>query len=369
VRTRISLVAVGLAASFIAFIPAAGATSKTPQILSVTGITSFSWKGGATTLTIRTQNAVACAIELRDKPPFLGVTYTKGIHGCGTNGKFTERITLGRNPSGVATLAVFWVLANKGRTTVTYAFTVRDERDDSVTSGQAPTSSTTVTTSPATLEPVKSPSWAGYVMKGAAGSFQAVSAEWTVPTLNCESTPDGYTSDWVGVDGTEGSLSDLFQTGTEPGCVDGKLVDEAWWTDQALNWVPQDLFSVAGGNEIRAEVSIVGSGQWEYYIADLTTGQSSEHVEGYSGPAASAEWIAEDPPPSVGASPGTLANFGSVTFTDLGLLTPSGSWSDPPYSNAYDVVSSTGVVEEQTSLFSGQGTAASFTVTYEGPNL
>ena len=40
-----------------------------------------------------------------------------------------------------------------------------------------------------------------------------------------------------------------------------------------------------------------------------------------------------------------LANFGSVTFTDLGLTVPSGSWTLPPYSDAVEMVAPDGSVE------------------------
>ena len=234
------------------------------------------------------------------------------------------------------------------------------------------TTATTTTTTTTTLPPPpftggSSRNWSGYVLTGGSGGYQAIGGEWRVPTLDCTSVPDGITSDWVGVNGFGDENPGLFQDGTSSGCVSGQQSNFAWWTDEAENDLGVELFAVAPGDLIDAEVYQETSGYWAYYIKDLTSGSSSSAVESFSGPGTSAEWIAEDP-----GDPNThglyaLANFGSVTFTDLRLAVPSGSWTLPPYSDAIEMVRPDGWVEALPSLIQGSGASATFTVTYEPP--
>lgn len=193
-----------------------------------------------------------------------------------------------------------------------------------------------------------------------------MSAQWTVPTLSCGATPNGFMADWVGVDGFTNS-NYLFQDGQISYCESGSQVDYAWWTDQSDNFEAQDLFSVAPGDVVSAAVLEQSADKWEYEVRDLSNGESASGVEAYTGPAASAEWITEDPgdPNTGGLYP--FADFGTVTFSDLGLTTPSGSWTTPPYSDAGELVSSSGSVEAMPGEVSGSGSSAAFTVTYEAP--
>jgi hypothetical protein len=238
-----------------------------------------------------------------------------------------------------------------------------------VEAGRPMISTTTTTTTTLPPPPVPggtSPNWSGYVLTGESGGYQAVSGEWTVPTLDCTSVPDGYTSDWVGVNGFGAEYPGLFQDGTTSYCANGQQTDFAWWTDEAENYLSLEVFTVAPGDVIDAEVWQETSGDWVYYVKDLTNGLVSSVVEPYSGSGLSAEWIAEDTgdPSTEGLFP--LADFGMVTFTDLGLTVPSGPWTVPPYSDAVEMVSG-GWVEALPSPISGTGASAAFTVTYETP--
>jgi len=73
----------------------------------------------------------------------------------------------------------------------------------------------------------------------------------------------------------------------------------------------------------------------------------------------------EDPGDATTGEPLPLANFGSVTFTDL-VTVPSGSGTLPPYSDAVEMVAD-GSVEALPSPIQGSGASAAFTVTYEPP--
>ncbi len=53
-----------------------------------------------------------------------------------------------------------------------------------------------------------SANWAGYVIR-AGQDVNAVSGEWTVPTLDCQQTPNGLDSVWAGIGGDGSGSGDL----------------------------------------------------------------------------------------------------------------------------------------------------------------
>ncbi len=204
------------------------------------------------------------------------------------------------------------------------------------------------------------------MLTGGSGGYQAIGGGWRVPTVNCELVPNGLTTDWVGVNGFGNGNPGLFQDGTTSYCVNGQQGDYAWWTDAAEGYASQILFSVSPGDAIYAQVYQDSSGYWNYSIEDVTTDVASTSPESFDGAGTSAEWIAEDPgiPNSNGLYP--LADFGSVTFTQLGLTVPSGTWTEPPYSDAIEMVAN-GAIEASPSAIYGVAAAADFTVTYYPP--
>ena len=92
-----------------------------------------------------------------------------------------------------------------GHTTTTTTTDPSTTTSTTVSPPTTTTSSTTTTTTtmpPSTGSPgYTSPNWSGYVLTGASGGYQAIGAGWTVPPLNCDSVPNGLTTDWVGVNG------------------------------------------------------------------------------------------------------------------------------------------------------------------------
>ena len=234
------------------------------------------------------------------------------------------------------------------------------------------TSTTTTTTLPLSPSPGwTSPNWSGYVLMGGSGGYQSISAEWTVPAVDCSSVPNGFTSDWVGVNGFGDQNPGLFQDGTSSYCVNGQEGDYTWWTDTREGYSSQFLFTVAPGDLIDAQVYRQPSGYWAYNVTDVTTDVSLSGTPGgtvsFSGPGTTAEWIAEDPGNPTTNLPYPLANFGSVTFTDLGLTVPSGSWPVPSYADAIEMVGPDESVEALPSTIQGSAASANFTVTYEAP--
>lgn len=251
-------------------------------------------------------------------------------------------------------------------TTTTDPSTTTSTTIPPTTTTTSSTSTTTTTMPPPGSPGYTSPNWSGYVLTGGSGGYQAIGGGWRVPTVNCELVPNGLTTDWVGVNGFGNGNPGLFQDGTTSYCVNGQQGDYAWWTDAAEGYASQILFSVSPGDAIYAQVYQDSSGYWNYSIEDVTTDVASTSPESFDGAGTSAEWIAEDPgiPNSNGLYP--LADFGSVTFTQLGLTVPSGTWTEPPYSDAIEMVAN-GAIEASPSAIYGVAAAADFTVTYYPP--
>ena len=118
-------------------------------------------------------------------------------------------------------------------------------------------------------------------------------------------------------------------------CVNGQQNDYAWWTDEAESYSAQ----LSCLRSLPAMSSVLRYGRKRRASGPMTSvispvDRRRQLPSPFSGPGTTAEWIAEDPgePTTEGLYP--FADFGSVTFTDLGLTVPSGSWTVPPYSDA-----------------------------------
>jgi hypothetical protein len=132
-----------------------------------------------------------------------------------------------------------------------------------------------------------------------------------------------YSSTWVGVDGAQNS--DLIQTGTEQDTSDGYF---AW-----IEILPTSMgvitdaqgnpALVVPGDQMLGSVAEAAAGTWTIYLADSTQGWYFEQNFSYNGPGTSAEWIEEAP--TVSGSQSSLADFGSVGFTETGIYGDFGS--------------------------------------------
>jgi len=327
-------------------------------------------EGGTVKWPVTVHNAKTCSWS--SSPSVAGFATTVKCK----SGRVERSFRFGANPLTKAKDYTLSLTVRGKATTVDHLKVVEAGRTTPTTTTVPPTTTTTSsTTSTTTTTPpppgspgLTSPNWSGYVLTGASGGYQAISAKWTVPAVDCSLVPNGETSDWVGVNGWLGAdWGGLFQDGTTSYCFNGQQGDYAWWTDAATYYSAQTLFAVAPGDVIDAEVYQDPSGYWDYYIADITSVRSSSSAESFSGPGTSAEWIAEDTGDPNTRLPYPLADFGSVTFTDLGLTVPSGSWTVPPYSDAIEMVAPDRSVEALPSQIQGSEASATFTVTYEMP--
>jgi hypothetical protein len=158
--------------------------------------------------------------------------------------------------------------------------------------------------------PGSSPSvnWAGYSASG--GTFTAVSATWTIPTVGTSTDPAADAT-WVGIGGV--SSTDLIQAGTDAIVENGQVSYAAWieTLPQAAQNVP---LTVSPGDQVNVAITEQSSGTWQIVIKDVTTSKSYQTTVQYQSTRSSAEWIEESP--SAGRRlllP--LDDFGSIPFS------------------------------------------------------
>ena len=162
-----------------------------------------------------------------------------------------------------------------------------------------------------------SPNWAGYVMQGTDG-VTMVSAKWTVPALDCQKTPNAYSTAWVGVGGLgHAAVWPFPQTGSDSNCVDGEQVDDYWCSYQTFK-----QYVVSPGDVIEAKV-FRNNKEWFCSVNDVTVGKSNTKVLDYkyTGITSTSEWIVESTTISKGnrSKIGTLADFEKLTFGRMSI--------------------------------------------------
>lgn len=174
-----------------------------------------------------------------------------------------------------------------------------------------------------------SSNWSGAVITSppAGETFDGVSASFVVPTPKAPSGSSSRgtysASAWVGIDG-DTYQNAILQTGVDFTITNGKVSYDAWY-----EWFPDYAYdfsiSISPGDTIRASVSSTSSTAGVAVIENLTTGKtvtksltSSSALGGQN-----AEWIVEDY--EEGSSLVSLANWGSVVFTDATASTGSSS--------------------------------------------
>jgi hypothetical protein len=172
--------------------------------------------------------------------------------------------------------------------------------------------------SPAVPYPVSattSDNWSGYVAatdptNGQPGAVSDVKASWTVPSVNCASTPNAAVGVWVGIDGVFSPT--VEQTGTASNCLAGQASYYAW-----LEIYPSaartSALPIQPGDAISAEVQYLGSQTFRITLNDNTSGQGFSVQRFSRGSRDSAEWVVEAP--AIGDQIVPLANFGTVGLT------------------------------------------------------
>lgn len=155
---------------------------------------------------------------------------------------------------------------------------------------------------------VTSSNWSGYAVTGAKGSVSDVTGSWIVPTMNCSTTPTGYSAMWVGIDGY--SSNTVEQIGTESDCLNGTPNHYAWFEFYPHNSITIESLPIKSGDVISAEVNYSGG----KFTVLLSVNRGTPYVTSTKvnqADRSSAEWIVEAP-----YSGGVLhlADFNSTYF-------------------------------------------------------
>ncbi len=188
----------------------------------------------------------------------------------------------------------------------------------------------------------QSTNWSGVADTGV--SFTSIEASWQVPTVTPPSSAsvDTYSSTWVGIGGDVDPS--LIQAGTEQDVTGGGGSEYYAWYELLPNSSIAIDQPVVPGDEMTVLIDETTPSQqlWTITVTDATQHWTFSQSFQYDSPNASAEWIEEAP--TVGRSQSTMANFGSVTFSSLGVdgesaLIPSGATAD-----RIDYVNSNGMV-------------------------
>ncbi|MBO0772296.1 MAG: hypothetical protein J2P35_12635 [Actinobacteria bacterium] len=168
---------------------------------------------------------------------------------------------------------------------------------------------------------VTSTNWAGYAASGKDDRFRYIRATFFVPYVDCRSTPDSFSSHWIGLDGFASPT--VEQTGVLAACDGTKPVYQAWYEMFPRLPVYPDI-KIRPGQAIVASVfRQSGTGRFTIRLADTTNGHHFTRI--LSCPSrvrcrrASAEVISEAP--STGSTILPLSdfraeNFGGVKVTD-----------------------------------------------------
>jgi hypothetical protein len=201
----------------------------------------------------------------------------------------------------------------------------------------------------AVQESIASTNWAGWIASGT--TFTGVSGDWTVPSI-VPSPSAEYSAEWVGIDGV--LSSDLIQTGTIQGTPSTSTSSPYFaWYELLPDYAVAINAPVAPGDTMLASITEGSPGSWTISIEDQTQSWIYTNTFSYSISAQTAEWIEEAP--TVDGSQSTLADFGSSTFSSLGV---SGADTSAVGMTDVDMTNAAGtIIAYPTSIVSGSFSA------------
>jgi hypothetical protein len=159
--------------------------------------------------------------------------------------------------------------------------------------------------------------WGGYGVSSSVLFPQAVvssvSGSWTIPPVAVTGS-DSFSAAWIGIGGQTDST--LIQVGTEHDSIGGQAVYTLWYEMLPADSISIPNINVSPGDEIGASITLLSgsTNTWQIAIQDVTTGKGFSQNFAYNSTRLTAEWIIERP--TVNNQLSTLANFGSVTFTN-----------------------------------------------------
>lgn len=168
-----------------------------------------------------------------------------------------------------------------------------------------------------------STNWAGYAAARRGTTFRYMRATFFVPYVNCGSTPNAFSSHWIGLDGL--TSRSVEQLGVEASCTGSKPLYYAWF--EMFPKVESPVFVVRPGNSIAASVYYnASSRRFVLSLKDTTTGRHfrrSRKCAAVSCARSSAEAISEAPADNSGVIL-PLANYRAEGFSDVALTSTRG---------------------------------------------
>jgi hypothetical protein len=190
-------------------------------------------------------------------------------------------------------------------------------------------SAATAATSVTNLQAVN---WAGYASSLGTTTFRFVSAQFTVPTLNCSAVtaPSGtWAAHWVGLDGFRASSTTVEQIGVVERC-NGTTAQYAAFWEMFPNPPGTPSITVSPGDVINVSVFFNRSTRkFTLTLADTTAHTSFSRTRACPARATcrrnSAEVISEAPFDVASNSILPLANFTSASFANTAITNTSGT--------------------------------------------
>jgi hypothetical protein len=156
-----------------------------------------------------------------------------------------------------------------------------------------------------------------------------INGSWIVPAV-AVSNFDTFSAAWIGIGGQ--SENTLIQIGSEHDSLGGKAEYALWYEMLPADSITIPNIDVSPGDKITAAITLINSNsnEWLMEINDLTAGKGFSQVFRYNSSRLTAEWIIEKP--TVNNKLATLANFGTITFTEINahLGTSTGNLSSFP---------------------------------------
>ena len=149
------------------------------------------------------------------------------------------------------------------------------------------------------------------------GKVKEIGARWKVPVIYKNSRA-GQAASWIGVQGD--NANDFIQLGTlEELGLTGEIDYQAFWSDAAVNFIPQDLGAVKPGNYVVVQLVRKGFG-WSLRLHDHASSLSvKRQIDiGFGDSFNQGEWIQENPSSiSSGLPVIPYPAMKDVTFQDL----------------------------------------------------
>jgi hypothetical protein len=174
---------------------------------------------------------------------------------------------------------------------------------------------------PGGITVIGSVNWAGYAASGT--TFRSVSAEMSVPSVNCTATPDAFSYHWVGLDGLADST--VEQDGVASFCYEGAPYYWAW--SEMYPAAPVVQYDLKPGDAVKMSAAL-SAGVYTLAVADVTSGQHFTTRAGCGTAGAcrntSAEVISEgypDEPYYGGTADYGLAGYLGISLTDTAGIT------------------------------------------------